>query len=146
MATGCASTIDLYSKSPEPTKPGKIRFISQDGAHVAFSLFKESRNCTGIQRVAFFQSNVDETVYLPYQKYLTFNAYIQLPGVSKFNYGGRTISVPFESGELRISLEYDSNNFYTNIEKLDSNKKWVKILNYKERQPVAPFLESGILV
>lgn len=143
LIAGCAAPITFYSKTPGSTKPGKIQFSAQNGAYTTFALYEESSNCSGIQRVSFFSLDVNETIYVPFQKYLTFSAYIQFPGYPNFKYGSSMYTVPFESGELRVLLKYDSERYFTIIERSDDGIHWEPIENAIERQPSQPFLESG---
>jgi len=138
ILTGCAAPITFYTNAPDPTKPVKIQFIAQDGAYYTFALYKESNNCTGIQRVT-----VNKAIYLPHQKHLTFSAYIQFPGYPSFKYGSSMYSIPFNPGELKVTLKYDTERFYTLMERLDKNDKWIPITDVIERQASQPFLESG---
>ena len=143
IISGCAAPITYYSKTPDISKPGKIRFVMPGGAYSTVALYKENKSCIGIQRVMFFVQNGDESVYIPYRKYITFSTYIQTPGVSSFQYSGRAFSVPFESGELLVSMDFDDEKAYTRIQKRDDILGWVPVSGVIERKMVQPFLESG---
>lgn len=141
---GCAAPITLYSITPSDSKPGKIHFSSPAGVSTSIALFKNSSNCTGIQRVSFFENGVNRTVYLPYQEHLTFAVAIMYGGYPVLTSAASTYSVPFQTGELSVSLYYDSDKLYTLIERLDENSNWVPVTDAIKRQPKTPFLESGL--
>lgn len=143
LISGCAAPITYYSKTPEPSKPGKIRFSMPGGAYSTVALYKENKSCIGIQRVMLFTPNGDETVYIPHRKYITFSTYIQTPGTLSFQYSGRAFSVPFESGELLVSMSFDKEKAYTRIQKRDAVLGWIPVTGTIERKMVQPFLDSG---
>ncbi|PAR44359.1 hypothetical protein [Vibrio metoecus] len=141
--TGCAAPITFYSNSPEESKPGKIQFISQEGAYTTIALYEDSESCTGIQRVSFFQPIVDQIIYVPYKEHLTFSVYINLPNGIGFQSASRMYSVPFESGEIKVKISFDDQNMYTGIYKRDGDDNWLPVTKILERTPKQPFLESG---
>ncbi|MDD9179540.1 hypothetical protein ERW51_01230 [Aliivibrio finisterrensis] len=140
---GCAAPITFYSKSPDAGKPGKVHFMSQEGAYTTIALYEDSDTCTGIQRVSFFQPIVDQTIYVSYKEHLTFSVYINLPNNTGFEYASSMYSVPFESGEVKVKISFDEQKMYTGIYKRDENESWVPVTNFLERTPKQPFLESG---
>lgn len=143
VCLGCAEPVTFFSKTQDPTRPGKVHFMAPGGVYSTVSIFKDARDCRGIQRVAFFASHVDETIYVPYQKYLTFSVYAQTPGISRFQSAGGFYSVPFESGELRVILIPTSESLVTRIERNDPKAGWTPVQGIIKRTGSQPFLSTG---
>ncbi|WP_227106649.1 hypothetical protein [Chromobacterium rhizoryzae] len=139
---GCAAPITYYSKYEDVSKPGKIQFSAQSGAFTSVSLFSDSYECNGIQRLAFFLPGFDETVYVPAGKFITFSVYVQTPGFPEFKYGGGIYTVPFDSKEMRVNVSYKGDVVYTKIDSYDSKVGWHSAKGVIARVPLKPFFDS----
>ena len=120
-----------------------MNFVSESGPYTTIALYEDARTCKGIQRLAFFKPGMDDTVYVKHSRYLTFSMYIQFPGVTQFLRSTNMFSVPFESGDLRISVSYDKNSSFTKIERRQSDGNWILVKDAIKRQGKVPFFESG---
>ena len=143
LVAGCAAPITYYSRRPDALKSGAIHFVVEGGVYSVIALYEDAKTCKGIQRVAFFEPDVDKTVYVPHGDYLTFSDYVQFPGGTSFKSGSSMYSVPFRSGNLRVSVLYNATNLFTKIERQEANGEWVLVKNAIKRKSHQPFLESG---
>jgi len=147
LVIDCSNPIAFYSTTPDQSKPGKVHFIAAGGAHTTIAVFKENCECKGIHRVSFFAPSVDQIIYVPYGKFLTFHAFAQTSFYSGGTLGvriaGGVYSVPFESGELRVTLVPKSDNLFTKIERLDPIIGWIPVQGVINREASQPFFETG---
>ncbi len=143
FAAGCAAPITYYTRTQNSPTEGKVNFVSEGGPYTTIALYEDARTCKGIQRLAFFKPGMDDTVFVKHSRYLTFSMYIQFPGVTKFLHSTNMFSVPFESGDLRVSVSYDKSSSFTKIERRQLGGDWVLVKDAIKRQGKVPFFESG---
>ncbi|QNM98190.1 hypothetical protein [Chitinimonas koreensis] len=141
LLAGCGTPMAQFARTAAPANPGKVQFLTQGGTYATISIYKDPVECKGIQRLAFFSTGVNDTIYVPYDKYFTFSIHANSSGAQKYAIG--MYSVPFNSGEMRVNISYGPDAMHTSIEVRDQSSGWRAASGVVKRQVVTPFLESG---
>jgi len=136
---GCATPTTYFSKVESASTVGKLRFVAPATSHTTVTIYENPVDCSNMHPVVMSKLNVDETIYVPLGKFVTFNVQVMHLSGGSVQYANLMYSVPFVSGDVRVVVSDDRNGVSSLIESHDA-QGWHPVDGAVQRRLTQPFV------
>jgi hypothetical protein len=139
VSAGQASASDYLSRSETPSTPDKLAFVvPATGMRATIVVYENSVDCSQMHVIENEKLGVDETIYVPRSRFVTFNVHLaRLSGLG-IKTGDVMYTVPFDSGDVRVNVDYDDKRAWASIES-HTDQGWRPAEGTAQRKFTRPF-------